>query len=438
MLSNAFAQDKVISGFVYSGSFLGPIGKVHVRMGKNSTKTDYDGKFSLPYTVNEALTFSHSEYNTQKIPAASLITTAANKYYLTPSSNLGSMVLESSGVEEVHNPEFEHVFDYTFLNDTLVALSYMNLGKKDSRKGVKSYINCSFSAFRYGELIERLILPDYIQGLKLSPWGSLYLEGADTSYVVKRTRDSFLVKGLDYSHYLNFISLAYAKNNNGIFFSYYYPFIPQVAHKVYNSTRDEVYLLRLVQNPAYFSKVSDDYSMLAESEINAAIKLEESTGVNHQMFSTYLRSFYTLRDLSKPYAPGFMVNDEVLIFDHMNNSLSYYDSSGIFNKSKGMYHNSLLKEELVKMIQDPFNQRLYTLHNKSGVLYLRQVDTATGATGRPFKLYYPFAENVKVFENYVYYLHKSARDEEINYLVREKLPFATHESSVENSLYFTN
>lgn len=407
-------------------------------MGKHSTKTDYEGKFTLPYTASELLILSHSKYNTQKILPASLSGASENKYFLTPTSNLSSMVLESEGIEKVHDPEFEHVFDYTFLSDTLIALSYMHHGKGDVRKGLKPYINCSFSAFRYGELIERQILPDYIQGLNLAPWGTLYLEGADTCYVLERGQKNLLIKGVDYSNYLNFISLAYAENENGVFFSYYYPFIPQVAHKVYNPTKDETYLVRLVQNPAYFNKVADDYTMLSETELEAALKLEESTGVNHKMFSTYLRSFYVLRDISKPYAPGFKVNDEILVFDHLNNTVNYHDRSGVFIRSKGMYHNSLLKEDLVKMIQDPFDESLYTLHEKAGVMYLREVNIETGATGRPFKLHYPFAQKIKVFENYVYYLHKSPKDEKINYLVREKLPFTSSESSAENAINFTN
>src|SRR5690606_27492548 len=115
----------------------------------------------------------------------------------------------------------------------------------------------------------------------------------------------------------------------------------------------------------------------SKPEIEASKKLEETTGINYKMFAPYLRSFYVYRDLTRPYAPGFMVQDEVILFDHVNNRAYYYDLNGIPIRSTGMYHNNLTREKLVKMIQDPFTGNLYTLHEKAGVFYLRKVDTKT-------------------------------------------------------------
>lgn len=427
-----YSQAKTISGQVKAGSYLGPINKVHVRMGKYSTKTDYEGKFTLRVTQDESLILSHSSYNTQKIPFKAAVTIKNATYYLTPSSGSPAMVLEAAEVQPIYTPEFEHVFDYTFLGDTLIVLSYMNLGKPDSKFEEKPYINCTFTAMYLGEMIERKVMPNHIEKLFHHPGGTLFLEGTDTCYVLKRTPADLTLSGFSFKDYREFVSLAYAETDTAIFYQYTYPYIPQVAHKMYNFINDEVYLLRLIKNREYFDKVNDDYAMLTAGEIKVSKELEKSTGINHRMFSTYLRSFGMLRDIRTPYAPGFLVDDEILIFDHRNSSVSYYDTEGKYKHFQGMFHNTLYKEELVKMIQDAYTGRLYTLHNKAGVMYLRKVDAQTGATGRPFKLNHPFAENVKVFENYVYYLYKSSNDIKYNHLVRQKLPF-TDESNAENS-----
>ncbi|NEN25495.1 hypothetical protein G3O08_18545 [Cryomorpha ignava] len=435
-LAIGYSQNETISGQVNAGSYLGPVSKVHVRMGKYSTKTDYEGKFTLRITQDESLILSHSSYNTQKIPYKAAITIKNATYYLTPSSGSANMIMEGAEVQPIYTPEFEHVFDYTFLGDTLIVLSYMNLGKPENKLDDKPYINCTFTAMYLGEMIERKVMPNNIQKLFHHPGGTVFLEGLDTCYVLNRKPNDLNVSGFSYTDYQDFVSLAYAETEQSIFYAYSYPYIPQVAHKMYNFSDDEIYLLRLVQNREYFDKVNDDYAMLTEGEIKSAMAFEKQTGINHRMFSTYLRSFRILRDIAAPYAPGFLVGDEVIIFDHRNSSVSYYDSNGKYKHFQGMFHNTLVKEELVKMIQDPYTKQLYTLHNKAGVMYLRKVDTQTGATGRPLKLHYPFAENVKVFENYVYYLHKAPADVKYNHLVRQKLPFSNELNSQDADSYY--
>ncbi len=424
----AYSQIENVMGKVNSGSFLGPLGKVYVRMGKYSTKTDYDGKFSVHFSENEPLILSHSNYHTQKISSEDVHAGSDVTYYLTPTSGMANMILESEETEAIYDPEFEHVFDYTFLNDTLIILSYMNLHKAQQSK-TKPYVNCTLTAMRYGEMIDRKVMPNYIERLFKHPGGDLYFECPDTSYVLKRDHSNISFLGVDYKLYQSFISLAYAENSQGIFFESQYPYIPQVAHRMYSLSNNEVYLLRLIQNKAYFNKVEDDYAMLNPLEIEEAKNLEKETGINSRMFSTLLRSYYKLRDLTVPYAPGFMVNDTVIVFDHINNRADYYNGSGKLLNTLGMYHNNLQREELIKLVQDPFTQKVYTLHDKGGVHFIREINTRTASTGRPFKLKYPFPENVKVFENHVYYLHKSARDSKLNHLVREKLPFSIKENT---------
>ena len=367
----------------------------------------------------------------QKIPFEYLSNQSELTFYLTPTSNMNSLILEGSKVQSVYENDFEHVFDYSFLNDTLIVLSYMNLGKPNNPDKTP-YKNCALTALRYGEILDRKVIPDNIHQLFDYPDGGLFLEAKDTSYILTRTPEKLSVSGFDFQGYKNFISLAYAATDDAVFFIFEYPFLPMLAHKMYSHSANETYLFQTIENREYTQKISDDFEMLSERELVAAKNLEESTGINYRMFAPYLRSFYLYRNLTRPYAPGFLVNDEVIIFDHINNMAYYYDSNGVFIRSIGMYHNNLAREKLVKMIQDPFSENLYTLHDKGGVFYLRKVDSKTGASGWPFKLNRPFAEKVKVFENHVYYLHKSAIDEKIKHLVREELPFESQENSVDS------
>ena len=431
-LFSGFAQEKRLEGHIYSGSYLGPISKAHIKMGKYSTKTDYEGRFSIRFTENQSLVISHSNYNTQKILFEDIFYKSEPTFYLTPTSNLTSMTVEGSGVQNVYENDFEHVFDYSFISDTLIVLSYMILGKPHNPDKTP-YENCTYTALRYGKTIDRKVIPNNIDRIFKYPDGSLFLGAKDTCYILVRTPEKLSVVGFDFKGYKNFVSLGYAATPDAVFFSSAYPFIPILAHKMYRHSANETYVLQLVENREYTQKIPDDFAMLSKEEIASTKQLEAATGINYQMFAPYMRSFYVYRNLTRPYAPGFIVGDEMIIFDHMNNRAYYYDLQGVFIRSTGMYHNNLLREKLVKMIQDPFTKSLYTLHDKNGVFYLRKVDPETAASGKPFKLHHPFAEKIRVYDNYVYYLHKSTINNKVKHLVREMLPFSTRQSSVDNN-----
>lgn len=420
MTTLVFSQ--TISGTVYSGAYLKPLYKISVRSGIRSTKTDRQGKFTIELTEEEPLIISDNKHHTQEIAYKRVLQTDDLEFYITPSASSYSQIIQSSDVEIIHNPSFENIFDYTFLTDTLVILSYMKSeSKTSSRKD--EYTNCALTAMRYGEVFDRQILPDYINRLHVDPFGQLFLEGSETCHIVNRSGERLEISSVDNDAYYNQILPMYALEGDFIFYQYPYPYIPQVSHRAFSRKDRESYPIRFVRNEGYFEKVEDDLAMLSPREVRMAEEYEDETGISYRLFSTFIRSYYLIRDVRHPYAPGFSQDKKVLIFDHMNDWLFAHDLKGNPVDSLSVYHNSLNREELVQIIQDPGSKRLFTHHEKAGVQLIRKFDTGTGSSGRPYKIYHPFAERVKIFEGYVYYLHRDPKNKSTRHLMREKLPF---------------
>lgn len=417
-----FIFSQTISGTVYSGAYLKPLYKISVRSGIRSAKTDRTGKFTLEITKEEPLIISDSKHHTQEIAYERFSRMDDLEFYITPSASSFSQVIQSSDVEIIHSPSFENIFDYSFLSDTLVILSYMKSeSNTSSRKD--EYINCALTAMRYGEVFDRQILPDYINRLHVDPFGQLFLEGSESCHIVKRSEKKLEVNSVDSDAFYNQILPMYAVEEDFIFYQYPYAYIPQVSHRIFSREQRESYPIRFIRNENYFEKVEDDLAMLSPREVKMAKDYEEETGISYRLFSTFIRSYYLLRDVRHPYAPGFSQDDNILIFDHMNNWLFAHDLKGNPVDSVGIYHNSLNREELVQIIQDSGDNRLYTHHDKAGVHFIRKFDAGTGGSGRPYKIYHPFAERVKIFEGYVYYLHRDPKNKNTRHLMREKLPF---------------
>lgn len=415
------AQENTIKGTVFSGAYLKPVSGIYVRSGIRSTKTDIYGKFEISITEDEPLEFSNLKFHTQEIPFKRLQPNKDLKIYLTPTSSAYSEVILNSEVQKVRTVDFENIFDYCLLNDTLIVLSYMKSKPSVSTRDI--YLNCAMTSLRYGEVIDRQILPDYINQLHLDPFGQLFLEGNDYCYIVNRKTEKPSLESFDLNDFFDRIEPIYAVDSNKVFYAYTYDYIPQVSHRIFYSNEENSFPLRYIKNQRYFNKISSDYSMLEPGELEETYRMEEETGISHYLFSTYIRSFYILRDIAPPYAPGFKHGNNILIFDHMNQWLFTHNTEGAAIDSVGIYHDALNREELVDILQDPFNGELYSHHERSGVHYLRQIDPETGATGRPYKIYHPFAERVKVLEGYVYYIHSTPKDRNVKHLLREKIPF---------------
>lgn len=423
-ITTAFAQNSTIEGTVYSGSYLKPLQKVKVRIGHHSTRTDYDGHFSIPIEEGEPMSFYHSEYATYTMPFNRILLDQPNEIYLIPTSNLYSMVLEGNQVEKVQSADYENIVDYTFLEDTLVVLSYLNLASSKYTSPDKSFENCAMTLLHRGAIIERKIVPDKVFKLQKDPFNRLFLELRDTCYEVVRTRSEIAIRGFSFSEYFNQILPIEGVSTDGIFYIKYYSYLPVRLLRYFDPKTEESYTLYTARNLKYFAKVNDDFEMLSPPEIEVAKELASHSDINYSFYSTYVRSFNIERDISKPKVQGFMVDSSFYFFDFKNDIMLIFDADGTLRKSNNtIYLDELSRERFMYVIEDPYTQTLYTLHNKSGVEYIRKINPTTGSAGRPFKIHHPFAKDVKVFEGYVYYIHESPVSETQSEILREKLPF---------------
>lgn len=412
-------QNRIIEGKVLAGSYFRPINKVHVRSGVRSTKTDRHGMFTLLLTDGEPLLLSHIKYDNQEINVGRLLELTDFTFYLTPTSKSSSEVLQENPSQEIYAQKFEHVFDYTFVADTLIVLSYMH----EENMKTRSYINCALTGLKYGEVFQRLVLPNNIRNLKDHPSGSLYLSGPEGAIRLNRQLDKLDYIQMSYYDYVAGIDPVYAKKDDLLYYAKRISVLPRLSHYLYDLGTKSSGLIRTIENRKYFEKVNDDYVMLNAAEYILANELALETGLEAALFAPYLRSYYTLREVKTPYAPGFIVDNHLLILDHTNQWMFKHSLAGHPIDSIGIYHDDLIKEELVGVIQDPSSEQLYLEHERGGVHYIRELDIKTGASGRPYQLNKPFAAKVKVFEGYVYYLHQSPIDSKTWHLLRERLPF---------------
>jgi hypothetical protein len=163
--------------------------------------------------------------------------------------------------------------------------------------------------------------------------------------------------------------------------------------------------------------------------------LSEAQGFDKELYASYIRANNTKpnfrsqqpyitgvdRDLRPPYTPVYKKDDRVLILDAMNQWI--YGHSQIGGVIDSVYFQiDLAGEELWRIEQDRVTEKLYSIHNKKGVYFIRELDPQTGVLSVPMKVAYPFPEKLKIYNGNVFYLRHDA-GEQFKHLYKESLDF---------------
>ncbi len=385
-----------------------------------NTETDNYGRFDLKLTAGELLIIDSPNYERRTVRQERILRRESGVYYITPSSAHYTQVLRSEGPEVIRRVDFENISDYTFLGDTLLVSAELRARSSAKNAGLPS---SSLTYIRLGKILTRNIITEDIKSLHSDPNGRVYVLTLDSCYLIENKMEKPFLNSIDKLDFFQFVAPIYGRSELAIYYFRQLPYIPEVVHRLYFKEDGLSYPFRLIRNMDYFEWVSSDFSMLNRAESRRAEELEKETQINKMLFAPFIRSKYLYRDLIPPYAPAFLANEKIILFDHSNNWFFRHALDGSRLDSTEIYHNDFIHGDLKAVVQDGQSRELYCIHDKGGVKYLRHLNSDNGSSGKPFKLYYPFAENISVREGYVYYLHKNVKAGGAYGLLREKLPF---------------
>jgi len=419
MLSPPCGAQETISGTVFDGQTERPLSNAYVRMGERNTKTDVRGEFNLPFDADEELEVGNHSFHEFRIRPSDLVRTTDLVIYLTPKPESGG-IRRSGNTEEVYTPDFEYIFDFHFIDNKLVIATYFDKKINKSKRN-PGYENCVLSLFEKGEIKDRLILPNYPYRLRKTPFGELFLEGADYAKRIRLENGKLISREVDYQDFITQIIPLTAAVDSTVFWVKMVPELPQVVHYGFSVGMERALAVRVVRNEDYFERVETDYSMLDLNMLEEAKELAENYGFNEKLFAPFLRSRRIAVNLTKPYSPGFAVGDDYLIFDALNHWVFSHGASGEVRDSVYLPLN-LDGEDLVEILQDPVSESIYAVHEKSGIHFLRLIDPYRGSMGVAFKIDIPFPEKLRVFNGNVFYINRDV-DRGMRHLYSEKLDF---------------
>jgi hypothetical protein len=425
---------RVLKGVVIDAHTERPMARVTVRSDRYSTKTDNTGRFELEIVRGEPLLvsatgFQTRRFNYERYRKIDSLTVFISRH----TSSLGN-IMEAKGSETVYQKDFENVLDYAFLGDTLAVLAYMDFKPRTPNSG-ETYLHNTLTFAKFGLEIKRLTLPDGVRGLYLDPLYGLWVVGDEFALKVKRSLDHISLEEVDPDYFRKFIAPASVASASSLFFSEVMPIVPQINYYVLQSGADSTMPVRYIRNERYFREAASDFRMLNPRQLEEARQLEDEYGIEAFYFAPYIRqngayfrarlpkSDYSEVDIHDlPESQAFGVGDHLLIIDVLNAWIYHHDMLGNPLDSVPMYHHRFDGERYRGMIQDRYNGKCYALHEKGGVVYLREVNPQHGGARNPFKIGNVFPAKVKVNNDWVYYTFRDTGSKEFRRLMREKLP----------------
>ena len=323
--------------------------------------------------------------------------------------------------------------DYQFIGNKILVLSY------NSEKSFRSLDDYNRSIL----LDAVLYLIDDEKNIK----DSLYLGKGEFSLNRTFRNTTLILNGSRVSEVtLENDKLEMEKLDREIYENFYAPTVDSLEHIYYVSTFDPTFpsfeYFAYDQRDSTYSRIKyicDDLGMeLLRSEYKymsgrqkvEAMNMSKRTGIDKKIIAAYMTGFHAKQYFEKPYAPLFLLNDTLMIFDHFNDHFYMINKwNSVIDSVKFDYHKKLKyadkyvpnKEWEGELFVDKEEKEIYTSFLRNGYCYLRGIDLNDGQLKDPFRLTYRYVEQLQLKNGYVYYVYRPYESSQKKYLYKERV-----------------
>jgi len=422
-VSKAQGKEIVVKGIIKVEKSGEPLQGAIVRLSGSSciTESDKKGEFMLKLPQKEVykLMVSHASYLTY---AKELKRDNKDTLFLSvrlePKSNQLAIVdIVSKQMPEtlVGKPNYS-VYDFDFYEDKLILLtSQTSLDKAQLQLSnyqgkIFSYYEIPKGAgeaknfFHDYEGYTELVCKDTV--LRLDVFNTNLIVGT----VPRKEFDAYLKPVMDTLKGNLYYSNQWDKYPS---FNYYYLKARDTISRVLSTITNED-LMKLYRFEYYYlpsgmqleaRRMADYYK--TDKHVMAALM----SGFTQSMFYEPL------------YAPLFVINDTICIFNHHNDFLYHYSQQNtLIDSVKISYHHPKNWREWKKQlfVDEPEN-KVYAFFSKDGHHYLKQINHQTGKEILTYKLQHHSAQKIKIRDGYVYYVYRPFGSTQERFLYREKI-----------------
>jgi hypothetical protein len=207
-----------------------------------------------------------------------------------------------------------------------------------------------------------------------------------------------------------------------LFYSTYDASFPAFEYMSFNKADSTYHQVRYLIDEEIMAMFRSEYKYLHPRQKLEAFRYEVKHGIDKEIVAAYMSGFQNSPYYEPLNAPMIVANDTLLIFDHHHDKLLRFDGFGhALDSSKIDYHERRGEKWSGNVILDKINAEVYTTHLKGGYVHLSHIRKESGSVDETFKLHYKYVENIRVFDNMVYYIYRPFESSQKKFLYRERL-----------------
>jgi hypothetical protein len=297
----------------------------------------------------------------------------------------------------------------------LVLLTY----EKNQKKGGVLRLVDSTS-----KVLDRYYIVEETIELKKDYKGNLHLITKNNVYWILINDDVFSIYKEDKKFFYQYLAPVIDTINDRIYYSNYSDLFPAFNYLEYNKT-DSVYktLIAVIDKPMMEQYRAEFKFVDVRTQLWAHRK-ELETGIDKEIWvgaSVFTNTLY----YEPLYAPLFVQNDSVYIFDHYKNKLfKYTTDKGTVDSLRITYHIQSKKSGWEQpLIQDKISGKIYAMFMRGGYTYLSLIDLNTGQITKTFKLFYKYVEKIQIINDEIFYIYRPFESVQKKYIYKEEISF---------------
>ena len=271
------------------------------------------------------------------------------------------------------------------------------------------------------ELDSYSILEESIE-LKADYRNNIHLITTENVYLVLINNDKIRLLREDKQHYYKFVAPIVDTLEDRIYYSNYSEIYPAFDYIEFNKT-DSVYksMLKVVDEPMMEQYRAEFKFTGVRTKIWAHNKQIE-TGIDKEIWvgaAVFTKSVY----YTPLYAPLFIKEDSIFVFDHYKDKLfKYVTDRGVVDSVSIDYHfNSKKTGWEQPIIQDRKTEVIYTLYNRNGYTFLSVINSVTGKVVKSQKLFYKYIEQIQIIGDKIYYIYRPFESIQKKYIYSENV-----------------
>lgn len=415
-------QPTVVKGTIIDSETQQPIELAHVKiLNQNIISTsDEFGNFKMLISIQKrtTLVISHTSYAT----TYEVIVAEKDTLNLIIPLTKKTVELTTFTVEDNTKPiaVFKSVeisiADYEFFKDNFIFIAYEKNPAKDSKIYlVDKQQTILATHFIPCEPVE--LYTDYLGNINLICKKSIYR-------IEISNHNQITLYKLPLEDFYQLIKPVIDTLGKSIVFSDFLQQFPRFKYYAFNTEDTTLSIIKEVVHKEMDWQYQYEYYDLTNAEKQFAKRMAKKyKDYDKHDIAAAMTGFANNFMYEEVYAPLFIINDTIHIFDHYENEIVKFIYDTVQTASVAIdYHiqqnGSKWKKQL---FMDELNGDIYALFLKQGYFILKKINTQTGSVSSETKLQHQFVSKIKIKEGYVYYTYKPQQSLQKKFLFKEKL-----------------